>query len=107
MKSKTDLERRTFLRTIAAAFGAAFTSTVLSRHAAAQQIGTTDATAPDHSKGRATIVLAHGAWADGSSWSAVIRPLQSMGLPVIAAPLPLTSLTDDVAALDRVVERTE
>jgi pimeloyl-ACP methyl ester carboxylesterase len=107
MKSKTDVERRTFLRTIAAASSAALTSTVLSRHAAAQQIGKTGATASDHPKGRATIVLAHGAWADGSSWSAVIRPLQSMGLAVIAAPLPLTSLTDDVAALDRVLERTE
>ena len=54
-----------------------------------------------------TIILAHGAWADGSSWNAVIRPLQSMGHRVIAAPLPLTSLSDDVAALERVLERTE
>ena len=53
------------------------------------------------------IVLAHGAWADGSSWNAVIGPLQSKGLRVIAAPLPLTSLTDDIAALDRAIERTK
>jgi pimeloyl-ACP methyl ester carboxylesterase len=59
------------------------------------------------SNSRPTIVLAHGAWADGSSWNAVIGRLQSMELHVIAAPLPLTSLTDDVAALDRVLERTE
>jgi pimeloyl-ACP methyl ester carboxylesterase len=53
-----------------------------------------------------TVVLAHGAWADGSSWSGVIAPLQSHGFAVVAAPLPLTSLRDDVAALDRTLERT-
>ncbi|WP_395679947.1 alpha/beta fold hydrolase [Inquilinus sp.] len=52
-----------------------------------------------------TIVLAHGAWADGSSWAPVIAPLQRRGLAVRAAPLHLTSLADDVAALDRVLER--
>jgi hypothetical protein len=59
------------------------------------------------SRSNPAIVLAHGAWADGSSWNAVIGPLQSKGLRMIAAPLPLTSLTDDVAALDRAIERTE
>ncbi|MBV8803976.1 MAG: alpha/beta fold hydrolase, partial [Sinobacteraceae bacterium] len=53
-----------------------------------------------------TIVLVHGAWADGSSWSAVIAPLQAKGFKVIAAPIPLTSLSDDVQALDRVLDRT-
>lgn len=52
-------------------------------------------------------MLVHGAWADGSSWAEVIRPLQAKGLKVIAAPLPLTSLSDDVKALDRVLERTQ
>lgn len=52
-----------------------------------------------------TVVLAHGAWADGSSWSKVIGPLQAEGVKVMAAPLPLTSLADDVAALDRSLER--
>ncbi|MFY9640248.1 MAG: alpha/beta hydrolase [Rhodomicrobium sp.] len=52
-----------------------------------------------------TVVLAHGAWADGSSWSRVIGPLQAAGVKVMAAPLPLTSLADDVAALDRTLER--
>ena len=46
-----------------------------------------------------TIVLVHGAWADGSCWSKVILPLRKQGLKVTAAPIPLTSLTDDVAAL--------
>lgn len=52
-----------------------------------------------------TIVLAHGAWADGSSWSEVVRALRATGLRSVAAPLPLTSLTDDVAAVERTVER--
>jgi pimeloyl-ACP methyl ester carboxylesterase len=53
------------------------------------------------------VVLVHGAWADGSSWSRVIGPLKAGGLDVVAAPLPLTSLADDVAALDRVLERLD
>jgi pimeloyl-ACP methyl ester carboxylesterase len=51
-------------------------------------------------------VLVHGAWADGSSWNDIIWPLLSKGLKVLAAPIPLTSLSDDVAALDRALERT-
>ena len=54
----------------------------------------------------ATVVLVHGAWADGSCWSNVILPLRHQGLHVTAAPIPLTSLSDDVAALNRVLERT-
>ncbi len=55
----------------------------------------------------ATVVVVHGAWADGSSWQAVIRPLQKRGLRVIAAPIPLTSLSDDAAALKRTIARTQ
>ena len=54
-----------------------------------------------------TVVLAHGAWADGSSWRKVIGPLLAEGVSALAAPLPLTSLADDVAALDRTLERIE
>jgi len=53
-----------------------------------------------------TVVLVHGAWADGSCWSNVILPLRHQGLGVTAAPIPLTSLTDDTAAVRRVIERT-
>src|SRR3984885_15152205 len=52
-----------------------------------------------------SVVLVHGAWADGSSWRKVIGPLQADGLRVVAAPLPLTSLAVDVAALARTLER--
>ena len=55
----------------------------------------------------ATVVLVHGAWADGSSWRRVILPLLHHGLKVICAPIPLTSLTDDAAALNRVLEGTD
>jgi pimeloyl-ACP methyl ester carboxylesterase len=55
----------------------------------------------------ATVVFAHGAWADGSCWQKVILPLEKEGLGVICAPLPLTSLSDDIAALEHVIERTK
>jgi pimeloyl-ACP methyl ester carboxylesterase len=53
----------------------------------------------------ATIVLVHGAWADGSCWRNVILPLRQQGLDAICAPIPLTSLTEDIAALHRAIER--
>jgi pimeloyl-ACP methyl ester carboxylesterase len=49
------------------------------------------------------IVLVHGAWADGSSWSAVIERLQAAGYKVTAPQFPLTSLAEDVARLRRVL----
>lgn len=55
----------------------------------------------------ATVVEVHGAWADGSSWRAIVRPLEERGLKVIAAPIPLTSLSDDAAALKRTIARTQ
>src|SRR5258708_25745262 len=54
----------------------------------------------------ATAVLVHGAWADGSCWQNLILPLQKAGLRVTCAPIPLTSLTEDIAALQRALERT-
>jgi pimeloyl-ACP methyl ester carboxylesterase len=45
------------------------------------------------------VVLVHGAFADGSSWSAVVEALQSKGYDVTAPQFPLTSLADDVARL--------
>jgi pimeloyl-ACP methyl ester carboxylesterase len=54
-------------------------------------------------KSAATIVLVHGAWADGSSWNRVIPVLLDKDLPVIAAQLPLTSIEDDLAATNRIV----
>jgi pimeloyl-ACP methyl ester carboxylesterase len=59
------------------------------------------------SSGDVSVVVVHGAWADGSSWSKVIRALVADGLKVLAASLPLTSFQDDVAALDRTLERAQ
>ncbi len=53
-----------------------------------------------------TVVLVHGAWADGSCWSNVILPLRGRGLSVTAAPISLTSLIEDAVSLRRVIERT-
>jgi pimeloyl-ACP methyl ester carboxylesterase len=49
------------------------------------------------------IVLVHGAWADGSSWSKVIPLLEARGLHVVAVQLPLTSLADDVTTVQRAI----
>jgi pimeloyl-ACP methyl ester carboxylesterase len=55
----------------------------------------------------ASVVLVHGAWADGTSWSKVIGALKADGTSVVTAAVPLTSLAEDVAALDRTLERVE
>jgi pimeloyl-ACP methyl ester carboxylesterase len=54
-------------------------------------------------RARPNIVLVHGAWADGSSWSSVIERLQAHGYLVTAPQFPLTSLADDVARLRHVL----
>lgn len=55
----------------------------------------------------ATVILVHGAWADGSSWSHVIGPLHEAGLGVVCAPIPLSSLSEDIAMVTQVVERVQ
>jgi pimeloyl-ACP methyl ester carboxylesterase len=52
-----------------------------------------------------SVVMAHGGWADGSSWARVVTGLAAHGIKAAAAPLPLTELADDVAALNRSIER--
>src|ERR1700748_2205621 len=54
-------------------------------------------------QGVRNVVIVHGAWADGSSWSKVIPLLQAKGLHVVAVQNPLTSLADDVAATKRAI----
>ena len=53
------------------------------------------------------VVLVHGAWADGSSWSEVIPRLQAAGLHVTAVQNPLTSLADSVAETRRVLAQQD
>lgn len=50
------------------------------------------------------IVLVHGAWADGSSWDKVVPLLETKGYHVVAVHEPLTSLADDVATTNRVID---
>ena len=57
----------------------------------------------ESSKSETAVVLIHGAWAEGSSWSAVIEQLQAEGYKVTAPQFPLTSLADDVARLRQVL----
>lgn len=52
-----------------------------------------------------SVVLVHGAWADGSSWAKVIKSLVADGIKLLAAPIPLTSFADDCAALERALDR--
>jgi pimeloyl-ACP methyl ester carboxylesterase len=56
---------------------------------------------------RMNIVLVHGAWADGSCWSAVIERLQADGYQVTAPQFPESSLADDVARLRQVLNRQD
>lgn len=52
-----------------------------------------------------TAVLVHAAWADASSWNRVIPLLVRKGIPVVAVQIPLTSLSDNVVAVRRVLKR--
>jgi pimeloyl-ACP methyl ester carboxylesterase len=56
---------------------------------------------------RPNIVLVHGAWADGSCWSAVIERLQASGFTVTAPQFPESSLAADVARLRQVLNRQD
>jgi pimeloyl-ACP methyl ester carboxylesterase len=58
-------------------------------------------TAP--AEGVRNVLLVHGAWADGSSWSKVVPLLEAKGLHVVAVQIPLTSFADDVAATQRAI----
>lgn len=51
-----------------------------------------------------TVVLVHGAFADGSSWDKVIPLLQAKGVKVVSVQNPLSSLADDVVAAQRVID---
>jgi pimeloyl-ACP methyl ester carboxylesterase len=54
-----------------------------------------------------TAILVHAAWADASSWNKVTAHLQKLGIRVRSAQIPLTSLSDDVAALKRLLRQVE
>jgi pimeloyl-ACP methyl ester carboxylesterase len=104
------MERRRFLGALTAASLGTVLEGSLTELARAKN--TAEASASSHGSEtsqfppNSTIVLVHAAWADGSCWRNIIVPLESRGLHVICAPLPLTSLTNDATALSQVLERT-
>jgi len=85
---------RTFLRTLAVSATAGAVGLVLVSAASTSA----QATAPG-SDPKPTIVLVHGAWADGSSWAAVTAKLQGAGFPVDVPPAPLRGLASDAGYL--------
>ncbi|MER6287170.1 alpha/beta fold hydrolase [Streptomyces sviceus] len=66
---------------------------------------TAEAAAAQHAK--PTIVLEHGAFADGSSWNGVIADLRADGYPVVAAANPLRGPASDAAALRTVLDHVK
>jgi pimeloyl-ACP methyl ester carboxylesterase len=66
---------------------------------AATSVGNVPAKATTNSAAKPTIVLVHGAWADSSSWNAVVQKLQSLGYTVDAPPNPLAGVSEDSASL--------
>jgi pimeloyl-ACP methyl ester carboxylesterase len=66
-----------------------------------------NATLQSNTKGTKNIVLVHGAFADGSSWSKIVAQLQAKGYNVIAVQNPLTSFAEDVAATKRAIAQME
>jgi pimeloyl-ACP methyl ester carboxylesterase len=105
------MERRKFLGALTAASLGVALESPLTYGAQAQDAARTVASPAQNSKTsefpqNSTIVMVHAAWADGSCWSNVILPLQRRGLHVMCAPIPMTSLSDDAAALSRALERT-
>jgi pimeloyl-ACP methyl ester carboxylesterase len=104
------MERRRFLGALtAASLGVALDGS-LTQSARAQNTAHAAATSQASKTGgfppNSTIILVHGAWADGSCWRNVILPLERHGLHVICAPIPMTSLTNDAKALSQALERT-
>jgi pimeloyl-ACP methyl ester carboxylesterase len=86
------IDRRTFSAALVAGTATAFTQSA--------------AATPNRPKAR-NVVLVHGLFADGSSWSEVIPRLQAVGLNVTSVQNPLTTLPDAVAAATRVLDRQD
>ena len=92
------MDRRTLIKSVAAGAAVTLTSGAVQAQAAAPPQRVRAARG-----GVRNVVLVHGAYADGSSGSEVIRRLQAAGLRATAVQNPLTSLADDVAATRRVL----
>jgi pimeloyl-ACP methyl ester carboxylesterase len=94
-------QKLNFMFTIKQFFSAAFTTAIVASSVPQ------DAASQPTLKGVKNIVLVHGAFADGSSWSKVVVQLQAKGYNVIAVQNPLTSFADDVAATKRTIAQMD
>jgi pimeloyl-ACP methyl ester carboxylesterase len=106
------MERRRFLGAVTAASLGVVLDGSLTEFGRAQNATGGNTSVPGQAVKRgefpenSTILLVHAAWADGSCWSNIILPLEQRGLRAICAPIPLTSLSNDAAALSWTLERT-
>ena len=72
-----------------------------------QSVSDTDGAPIRSGEAQPTVVLVHGAWADGSTWSRLIPLLQDRGVNVVAVQNPLTSLADDIATTRRALDNID
>ena len=106
------MERRSFLGALTAASSGVALEGSLAEFARAQNAAQSAASSPGRAAKKtefpenSTIVLVHAAWADGYCWSNIVGPTGAARSEVICAPIPLTSLTNDAAALSWALERT-
>jgi pimeloyl-ACP methyl ester carboxylesterase len=101
MSAQSKVKRSTFLSTGVALLGASSLMNGTIRSASAEEVSTVSSSA------KLSIVFCHGIWADGSSFSRVIPPLQAQGFEVIAAQYGLNTPEDDVAMTKHTMSRVE
>jgi pimeloyl-ACP methyl ester carboxylesterase len=82
-------------------------TTVLAAGAAAALVSARSAAAASQPPRARNVVLVHGLFADGSCWSEVIPLLQAKGLDVTSVQNPLTTLSEAIAAAQRVLDRQD
>jgi pimeloyl-ACP methyl ester carboxylesterase len=101
IEANPSMDRRTAIGAVAGtSFGAILDGSVVARVLGVSRTGIK---APSQ---RTSIVLVHGAWADGSNWETIIPQLERRGFSVISAQIALTTLSDDIATVQRTLERT-
>src|ERR687889_382880 len=96
-----------FTLTPNSSFATTETENTLMQPEGTQEMGTTTTnatTSTANATAKANIVLVHGGWADGGSWSKVIPTLTNAGHRVIAVQLPLHNTAEDIATVNRAVE---
>lgn len=92
------------MRTLRTRLTSALISLAMPMAAIASAPAADQAPVSEPADGTPSVVLVHGAFADGSSWNKIIPLLQAKGLKVVAVQNPLTSLEDDVAAANRIID---